>query len=792
MKRPVLQISQYILGFIFILYLSIWALSPFISRHFIEQQLTPLNLTLNEKSHVSYNPFISKVIIEDLQINNQQEKVIAIQRLELETSVLRLLFKEIYFSTFDVNGVYAKITLVGEKITIAGVELPSAASNKTTVQKVTTNEANNAIEAYYVSLPTFELVDSLIDLTIDQQAVPIQINTITINNAIADIINQQADIVLDANFIQSHLLLTANAKLTKQEGTIDSTINLSEKDLSAFEPWLPNTLTNLAGSLGFSTKANIMLSREGQKIALKNTKLITEHLAIVQNNIVLTNNHQEIELPELLVELATDGLFSLTGYGSLNINDLSVSNNNNPEQIIASIALIENEKFELTTVDSIPALSFNLFTIHNAAFSFTQTSELPAFTEFSQLAIHNAYISQLGAAIDKVTLADLNINTQLDEQKQPVNLIPINEALRSDKVKSEPTELTTAEDSLPTTPYHIALNSFELITDSKIFFKDISVEPIFQRELIVSQLHFGPLDSNNPEQESLLSLEGKSSDYAKLSLTGVLKPFLNEPFYSVKTTLNEVSLPEVSTYIKSALKHEIKSGQLNVAINATLSGKKVTGETDILLRGLDFGAADDEEVNSLKSQTAIPFSAALSMLKDSQGNVELNVPLSGSTDDPSFGLSGFATLLIKQATMRAAKDYLMTTFVPYANVVSIAMTAGEFILKVRFNDLEYKAFQVELDEKQQSFLAQFAALMKDKPDTQVTICPIATMDDLAAGHTFSKKEITQKLSKLSMKRFNHFKNQMINIYQIQSSRLLMCSPKIDSSEDAKPRLTFNT
>jgi hypothetical protein len=180
------------------------------------------------------------------------------------------------------------------------------------------------------------------------------------------------------------------------------------------------------------------------------------------------------------------------------------------------------------------------------------------------------------------------------------------------------------------------------------------------------------------------------------------------------------------------------------------------------------------------------------MLKDGDGNVELDIPLTGSTDDPSFGMSGFISLMVKQATMSAAKEYLMATFVPYANVVNIAMSAGGYLLKVRFNDLEFPVKETQLTDHHSEFLTQFSSLMKDKLDTQLTLCAIATPEDInkPLGAAITDKDEIKQLAKLSEQRLNAFKDYMVKEQGIASARLLLCYPKIDSSIGAKPRITF--
>ena len=183
----------------------------------------------------------------------------------------------------------------------------------------------------------------------------------------------------------------------------------------------------------------------------------------------------------------------------------------------------------------------------------------------------------------------------------------------------------------------------------------------------------------------------------------------------------------------------------------------------------------------------------MGMLKDSDGNVELDVPLSGSTSDPKFGLSSIVTLITKKAIMSATQDYLMTTFVPYANIVSIAISAGEFALKLRFDDLEYQEKQIEPDDRQRAYLKEFIALMQDKEDTRVTICAISTPGDigLKAGVAVTDKASIKRLLDIGEKREHAFKDHLIEAGKINSSRILFCKPIIDSDEGAIPRMVIS-
>jgi len=180
------------------------------------------------------------------------------------------------------------------------------------------------------------------------------------------------------------------------------------------------------------------------------------------------------------------------------------------------------------------------------------------------------------------------------------------------------------------------------------------------------------------------------------------------------------------------------------------------------------------------------------MLKDSDGNVELSVPLAGDTSAPSFGFSGFLTLLVKQATMSAAKDYLITTFVPYASVMKVAMAAGEFALKLRINDLNYLAGETALNAEQLEFSRQMSVMLAERKNINVKLCAIATASDieLADASQAHQAENITRLKAISQQRVEIFKAHMVEELNVPSAKLLFCTPQIDSSKGAKARIKF--
>lgn len=344
------------------------------------------------------------------------------------------------------------------------------------------------------------------------------------------------------------------------------------------------------------------------------------------------------------------------------------------------------------------------------------------------------------------------------------------------------------------TPFYLTLNGLNIVNSNNINFTDNSVNPAYKRSFAIKELSVGHLSNrkNAVENETPVTLKGRSNKYANFDFGGFIKPFALKPTYHIKGQLNELSLPDVSTYMKDALKLELKSGQLNTKLDVTLIDDDIDGEVSININGLETKAANSDQKNLVKDQVGIPFNTALGMLKDGNGDLKLDVPLSGKTSSPSFGVSSFIALITKKAVMSATQDYLMTTFVPYANIVSVAMVAGEFLLKLRFEDLIYTPTQTQLTSEQDEYITQFAGLMKSRKDTRVKICAISTPADI--GLTLEEQltpEHTKTLKDIGYEREEAFKAYVVEKAEIESGRILLCAPQIDTSKNAKPRMVIS-
>lgn len=811
MLRMAKQVVFFILLFFISLYLLVWVCSPPIVRYFLSDYLAEHQLVLSSDTSVRYNPFLSHLTIKDVSLATSDaanQPVLSIKNVDVELQLHQLWFDKVVVSKFIVDGLYLSVSKTDDRFEVAGVKLPLSSTDEgthsDTGEAVATDDTGESLP-YKLDLPAFILKNSDIELTIDNAKHHLLFNNFAVNDLAATMDKQSVSLAIDSQVNQSHLSADVKAQLNHGQGTIKLDVELSDIEIARFKHFLPENIQQFEGQVSYQGQHHITLGDEAITIEWPTLSIIVENLLVSDQAHTLDIVKQRIESNALNVQVNTSqsdsaSSIAVEGMVQLSLDELSAFYQSQ-DQVLSKFKQLAFNDVDFAWKNGLDHLDIANITLSDALFSDRLKDEIPALAQLSSLGINQLKLTETSVAINDINVSGLAVDAQLSKEKVLLNLIEL--ANGSDPAVEEAAEIVesetpaTARSTEPTEAqqppsFNIALNELTFSDDAHIHFTDMGVSPAYERHFIISTLTAGPFDNQRPDDESHYNVVGKSDKYANFNFSGIAKPFAETPFYHLKGAFNEVSLPGISAYIKNALRYEIQSGQLDLGLDVTLDGDIIDGDAEVLLRGIELTAADDHEVGTLNDQTSVPFNIALGMLKDSDGNVELSLPLSGNTNSPSFGVSGFMTLIIQQATLSAAKDYLITTFVPYASVVKIAIVAGELALKVRVNDLVYPAGDADLQPEHEVFLNEFAALMKDKDDLSLKLCAVATAEDIGkpAGTPITEASDIQQMKALSHKRVENFKDYMVEEEGISSSRLLLCTPQIDSDIDAKPSLTF--
>ena len=147
-----------------------------------------------------------------------------------------------------------------------------------------------------------------------------------------------------------------------------------------------------------------------------------------------------------------------------------------------------------------------------------------------------------------------------------------------------------------------------------------------------------------------VSLDGKINGSAPLNIDGSINPLAPTAYVDIKAKADGVELTGVSPYTVKYTGYPIVKGTLTVDVHYLLDTGKLTAENHIFIDQLTFG----DHVDS-PDATNLPIRLAVSLLKNSKGQIDVRIPISGSLSDPQFSigsiiLGAFMNLIVKAAT----------------------------------------------------------------------------------------------------------------------------------------------
>jgi uncharacterized protein involved in outer membrane biogenesis len=201
-----------------------------------------------------------------------------------------------------------------------------------------------------------------------------------------------------------------------------------------------------------------------------------------------------------------------------------------------------------------------------------------------------------------------------------------------------------------------------------------------------------------------LTLQGQLDDNAPVDIDGTINPLTPVAFLDVKGKADGVELTHLTPYSSKYTGYPIIKGRLTMDVHYALDQGKLNADNHIFLSQLSFG----DRVTG-KGIGHLPVKLAVALLKDAQGNIDVDVPVSGSLSDPQFSLGS----LIWHA---------------FANLISRAVTAPFRLLTSGMGgghqELSYVEFapgSSVLDAEAQSRLAQMAKVLAGKPALNLDI-----------------------------------------------------------------------
>ncbi|MFA5082359.1 MAG: DUF748 domain-containing protein, partial [Hydrogenophilaceae bacterium] len=203
-----------------------------------------------------------------------------------------------------------------------------------------------------------------------------------------------------------------------------------------------------------------------------------------------------------------------------------------------------------------------------------------------------------------------------------------------------------------------------------------------------------------------LELDGQVDDYGLARAVGQID-FLDPTGYTdIKVVFRNVEMNRLTPYSATFAGRKIESGKLSLDLEYKIKERQLQGENQIVMNKLTLG----ERVESPTAKN-LPLDLAIAILQDSNGVIDLGLPVSGSLDDPQFSYGSIIWKAIVNVISKIA-------LAPFRAIGKLLGISGDKLEKVAFDAGEAKLLPPEKDK-----LRQLAEALAKRPNLALTATP---------------------------------------------------------------------
>jgi uncharacterized protein involved in outer membrane biogenesis len=264
------------------------------------------------------------------------------------------------------------------------------------------------------------------------------------------------------------------------------------------------------------------------------------------------------------------------------------------------------------------------------------------------------------------------------------------------------------ESPAPPTPVAIETVTFQ---GGRINFTDHFIKPNYSANLLEIGGRVSGLSSEETKMADV-DLRGKLENTAPLEITGEINPLRNDLFVDLKIDFKDMDMSSLTPYSGRYAGYTIEKGKLSLSLKYLIVKRKLDASNNVFLDQFTFG----ESVDSPEA-TKLPVRLAVALLKNRKGEIQLDLPVSGSLDDPKFSAWRVVVKIIVNLLVKAATS-------PFALLGAI-FGGGE-----ELSYLEFDYGQANLGAPGEAKLKTLVKALHDRPALKLEI----------AGHVDKEKD----------------------------------------------------
>jgi hypothetical protein len=256
--------------------------------------------------------------------------------------------------------------------------------------------------------------------------------------------------------------------------------------------------------------------------------------------------------------------------------------------------------------------------------------------------------------------------------------------------------------SAETDPMNIIIGGIR-VDDGSMDFADFSLPLPFATHIDKLNGTISTIATNSTEPANI-RLEGQVDEYGLARIEGSMNMLDPIRHTDVSVDFRNLLMPTLSPYTVQFAGREIDEGKLDLGLVYAIEEGQLHGENDVVLSDLVLGEKVDHP-----DAASLPLGLAVSLLKDADGVIKIDLPVDGDINDPEFRIGG----VVWQAVTTLITKIVSAPFRLLGNLIGIDSED--------FGQFEFLAGRADLTPPELEKIIQLEEALQKRPELQIEI-----------------------------------------------------------------------
>lgn len=388
-------------------------------------------------------------------------------------------------------------------------------------------------------------------------------------------------------------------------------------------------------------------------------------------------------------------------------------------------------------------------------------------------------------SLSEISIKDSILQLDIDANKNITQFLPIEKlatSFQEQKNSKDKVAKQTREEAKP----EILTFKLEklLIENSNITIKDHNIKPLVSHNINVDSLQAGPYLSKQEQQDTKINLSATINQQAQLKAQATLTQLLPKPSLIASYHLNDFDLTAESPYLDAATGYFIHTGQLNSQAQISLGSGMLDTVINLKIRAIELQRTNQEKSERLDTSLQLPLDTTLSLLRDSNGDIDLRLPLQGDIHSPEFNINDALQQVSRKALTEASLLYLQQAFQPYGALISVGSWLHDQSKKIRLDPIAFTLGSSQLDSKKTAYLDKLGKLLNSKQSLRIKACPIIGIQEQQwLNQQTETDKASLSLEQISKQRVKALQQYLAENHQIKAAQIIACKPQKQTSSE---------